>query len=324
MSLVLYVGNNDESVAIEAKNRDQFAYLIDHSNYTQEHTGTCYTSIADLPGLTEFAELLRRSNEIVYVTPQSQWSDYLTNQKNQKSAKEWTEHYLKTFALDPEKKIVNGPTHDTTIPIIADLCDNRKDSNRQLWVAGCSVTHGIGVEDNQRYPRLIADQLKLPVSILSQSGSSISWAADQLLRSDIRSGDIVIWGLTIIERFPEYNESTNTVIQVNVNNSTDVITTKFLCSQTLSYISMTSILQVINFCDKVNAKLILAGVLFPPELGSYLNKHYENYVHLNGFFGVDLDQLFLDVGTDSRHPGQETHRWYATKILERLNLLQDN
>ena len=50
-------------------------------------------------------------------------------------------------------------------------------------------------------------KLNLPVSTLAQGGTSIFWAADQILRSDIRKDDIVIFMLTSTHRFPYYTNS---------------------------------------------------------------------------------------------------------------------
>ena len=47
------------------------------------------------------------------------------------------------------------------------LADQRQDEcATQLWCVGCSITHGVGVNANERSGMLIADYLKLPVSFL--------------------------------------------------------------------------------------------------------------------------------------------------------------
>ena len=80
------------------------------------------------------------------------------------------------------------------------LKNTRTNNSPVLWTAGCSVTYGTGVEYSSRWGSLLASYLNLPEVTLSQGGSSIFWAADQLLRSDIRPGDIVVWGLTNVPR----------------------------------------------------------------------------------------------------------------------------
>ena len=159
----------------------------------------------------------------------------------------------------------------------------------------------------------------MPVSFLTESGSSIMWAADQILRSDIRPGDIVIWGLTRCCRFPYYD---NKVLHIlsryyeyypEFNN---IININRLDEPNMIYRSVTKILQVVNFCKKAGAKLILAGVLVDNDFLPYLIG-LDEYLHCSGT-STNLERTspeFIDYGIDNEHPGPLTHRMYADKIL---------
>jgi hypothetical protein len=128
---------------------------------------------------------------------------YPMNSFGKSKMKMWTEDYLKAFShykpienfsMDPVPKVLENKS------IILKLSDVRKTSQPQLWVSGCSFAAGDGVQSNQRYGQILSDRLNLPVSFLAESGSSVTWAADQILRSDLRENDILIWGLTSIPR----------------------------------------------------------------------------------------------------------------------------
>ena len=97
-----------------------------------------------------------------------------------------------------------------------------------------------------------SNKLNLPVSFLTKVGSSNTWAKDQILRSNIKKNDIVIWGLTSAIRMPYFHNGLLRHIFAGSFISDSEIK-KFLSpdrldEQTLIYDSITSIMQVINFC----------------------------------------------------------------------------
>jgi len=204
------------------------------------------------------------------------------------------------------------------------LTESRKSDSAQLWIVGCSFSHGSGVNSNERYGQLLSDKLNLPVTFLTQPGSSIRWAADQILRSDIRKDDIVVWGLTGVSRFPYLDES-NILHHVNTNNfnSTKNIKNYFqeqiLVSNHLMYDAISSTEQVFNFLKKISSKFILAAM--PCNTPSYDLKIY-NYVS-NLDYAIMLYDIhnysFIDVGHDQQHPGPKQHQIYAQKILKAIN-----
>ena len=69
-----------------------------------------------------------------------------------------------------------------------------------LWVAGCSFSSAVGVESDERWGHYVSNHFNLPEVNIAQGGASITFAADQILRSDIRPSDRVIWGLTGVAR----------------------------------------------------------------------------------------------------------------------------
>ena len=321
--LTLYVGDNDESLAESAKLADTSAYLIDFDNFDKSHTGIAYTSISDLPGLSEFASLLRQADTIVYAPPMNhQWSDLKRGDSRQRY---WTEFYLTACSFNKNKTIINFVPQ---VPKISNTTiDQRKTDKPQLWVAGCSITFGVGVDDSQRYSDLLASKLDMEFSLLAIPGASIAWNVDQLLRSDIKKGDIVVLGITSSSRYSYYDVDsdlmryiTTTTRDIHIDHAPkikDIITNKFLIDYNLVYNSINCILQLVNFCKKNNAKLILAGILANLELAIHF-KNLDNYIQFDYTYSVNEHDRFLDVGTDNLHPGPEMHKWYAEKIFENL------
>jgi hypothetical protein len=201
-----------------------------------------------------------------------------------------------------------------------DLADERKTERTQLWVAGCSISHGIGVDPDQRYGQLLSEQLDLPVSFLTRGGSSIQWAADQILRSDIRSGDTVVWGLTGFCRFPYYSHGhvrhiLTTYYELHPEFN-QVINIERLDEDNMVYQSLRHIHAVINFCKKIQARLFLFGLLIDNHTLKW-TADLPNYTQFYGCFGFDQG-LFQDLGTDNEHPGPGMHQWYCNQMLKAM------
>jgi hypothetical protein len=156
---------------------------------------------------------------------------------------------------------------------ILDLADCRKTKSPQIWIVGCSIAHGIGLDSReQRYGQIVSDCFKMPVSFLTQGGTSIEWSSDQILRSDISSGDIVIWGITGVNRFIHWDDHGNMFSvtpgifdpknpyhktgSAHIKNKADMWQ-ELMHDKSRLYHAIRQISQVISFCRKINANLIL-------------------------------------------------------------------
>lgn len=315
MSLTLFVGSNNPNLAEAAYLADPTAYLIDKTNQHQNHSGVCYTSISDLSTIGDFAFILRQADRIIYV-PNPSW---LPGEKIKKySERYWVEHYLCIFSLDPTKKIINSPPYSAiNRDYMLTLNAQRKNNDPHLWVSGCSTSAGVGVATHERYANLVAEKLNLPMCMLAKTSTSVSYAADQILRSDIRENDLVILGVTNHQRKTYYDEENSKIISVVITNIKEQNRKIDLTDPTLLYDSVIAVQQVINFCKKVNAKLVILGIHVDTKFAVYL-KDFASYVHANGFWGVNPDDQFLDIGTDNMHAGPLMHKFYAEKIIDKL------
>ena len=234
----------------------------------------------------------------------------------------WTEYFLIYFK---SRKSVTGmdsqyvPQGKSTM---LNLVDSRKTQDKQLWICGCSTTYGAYVEKSERYGEIISKELGLQASWLAHPGSSIEWAADQILRSDIRPGDTLIWGITDFIRFPYYKDDSSVIEHVHTEyyslhpEFNKIIEIDRLLDQNLIYRGLTNIYQVINFCKKLKINFVLAGIHVNYSVINYF-LDVPNFIYLQN----DPTAEFLDFGYDGIHPGPKTHRWYADEIL---NFLKNN
>jgi len=307
--ITVYVGDVTEYLSAHARAADTTATLLTSDNVNNIPQGTYYTSIGDLASLSDFAKILRQADQIVYAPP-DKWSDSFFGQSKMQT---WTEDYLTAFA--GLKSIVNFSV-TASVPNnkskMLGLRDVRKTNQPQLWVAGCSFTDGDGVQPNQRYGQLLSDRLNLPVSFLSQSGSSITWAADQIIRSDLRENDMLIWGLTSIPRVNYFTH--NEIHHLCIGNKK---LEEFLIQteEDILYKSLTSIYQVVNFCKKIKVDLFLVNLLNHVVV-DYLDD--VEVLSLTRLWGRNADDCYEDFGDDDLHPGAKTHEFYAEEIFKKI------
>lgn len=324
----IFVGDCTPDLAQAAANDSSDACLIDFSNYTNDiNSGTYYTSLSDLPAPSALVQVLNQADEIIYAPP-AQWSDV---KKGISLQQRWTEFYCLYFN---DKKSVKG-LDNIQVPEcktkMLELADARSAANtKQLWVAGCSISHGVGVELDERYGYLLADKLDLPVSFLTKPGSSLNWAADQILRSDIQPGDTVVWGLTSLSR-QAFMDDDCKVFHLNppfyleykeARKIQEIIPFELLTHDKNNlFHGLQDIHKVINFCSKMNVTLVLASMLI-----DYDGLHYiydlPNFKQLFCITGIEASERFLDIGSDGRHPGAITHKWYADQVFNHIKQIE--
>lgn len=311
----LIVGDVTDGIAKFAKSKDSAAYLIHADNIYDQHSGTGYVSIGDLSNLQEFYDVLAVASKIIYFPP-DKWSDNKTS--SDKISMAWlSEKYINIVSTVYNIPVENSPCINT---MGTEIIAQRK-SNKQLWVFGCSTTFGTGVPVGERYSDHLATNLNLESTVTAIPGSSIRWAANEILRADIRGNDIVVWGLTTIDRFPWYHNGKLNHVNVAFYKErpffNNIVSLDSLDSDNSLYQALVAVRQVDNHCSKVGAKLVLAGIHANIELSEQL-LGMENYVMLHGQKGIDMNSSFLDLGSDNSHPGKLTHKMYSDKIFKKI------
>jgi hypothetical protein len=336
MTIKIYVGDTHQELAFAAQAGDPTAFLIDYTN-CQEFLTTqfdrdivAYTCVGDLPNLEIFYNILFRADQIVYFPP-AVWSDQteLDGLDPTQCIQGLTENALLFFSD-------RAPVENIELclskkdPVL--LADVRRSDQAQLWSVGCSVTDGFGVDTEQRYGHLLANKLDLPCSFLTKSGSSLAWAADQILRSDIRAGDIVVWGLTETFRTQIIQDNNVTVINIGSYNKelSKIVPVELFYSWDTLYTGLYAIEQVYNFCQKMQVNLLLFGVLIAPNLLRYVKSknNFFNFPHKLKFKKTSVSQsisnVYADLGTDNFHAGPLQHQLYADfcqSALKKLNYI---
>jgi hypothetical protein len=183
---------------------------------------------------------------------------------------------------------------------------------------------------------ILGNKLKIPCSILAGRGAPLTWTVDQILRSDIRPGDFVILGTVPDNRLAIWSNSGSKPIFFNAANTKHINFNRidipksaveaFLVSDNIFYENILHIHQVINFCQKVRAKLMILGLKTSNTLLVHLNNipefvNYKNFESPDRFY---IDYGIDDYGIDGEHPGPLQHQLYADfcyATLKKLNYI---
>lgn len=218
---------------------------------------------------------------------------------------------------------------------------------KKLWVAGCSIAHGVGVSLNQRWGELLGARLGLPTQFLTARGSSIEWAADQILQANIQQDDIVCWGLTTPNRSLWYDDhgQAQHILNVTYQNYPsfqDIVDQRHLVDLNLAYKAVNYVKQVQNYLNKIGCNYAIGYVL--PGLDDHKQILINNLINSSNFFiaynhdsttrKINAEEFlsatapkhisFLDLGSDGMHPGPKQHQLYAEQFYNMLELKISN
>ena len=320
--ITLIVGDVTEDISFFAQTISADASLLTKDSSYDLRPGVYYISFGDFDHYRQFTDFLALSNKIIYYPPK-RWSD--TDRKGVSYMKKWTELALQYFYDKIQIENFSVTSRDATVAL--SLEDSRKTDAAQIWIAGGSDSLGIGIKKQERYGQLLADHFGVEVSFLTKPGASMAWMADQLIRSDLRSGDIIIYSIVPDGRLSYYHN--NEIIHLGVSryeinpSFNKIFPLPLLDTDTIKfYQPLISLHQVINFCKKIGAQLLIAGL--SPTLADYCVQ-FPNYINLSHYrFGLESKDLFLDVGTDGTHPGPKTHQFYAENIIAKIQQLNFN
>ena len=303
----LLIGDNEFELSLVAHQMFPNTTLVTNENFDQvinQPTDLFYTSVADLHQ-DQILKLALDAKEIHY------WPIKETSLRTD------TEKFLRKLVKLHQLSIRNFSTNfDHTDSL--KLMDTRKTHDPQLWVAGCSNAYGYGLADrSERYIEIISKNTNMEYSDLCLPGSSIDWAADQILRSDIQPNDVVIWGITGIHRISYYVHGQPGIINKKFIEQFDKKDKEFflrlITDDNRMNQSVKNVFQVHNYLKKVGATLIL---LVHKQLSLYQHfKEFEEYlwsIQDCVIYGEIVDKTF------DQHPGPLTNRLWADEILKVL------
>lgn len=317
--LTLFVGDTTQELANYANSHGS-SIMASKWNYKklikQSKTNdiVAHASFGDLGKTSKtespFYTLLLAANSIEYHPPE-RWSDH-SDTYQLHSMQRITEYYL--YDINLLKKNVTGLTLDHWTKNIKylQLVDTRTTPGENLWISGASADHGVGIAPNQRYGQLLADSLELPVNFLTHPeshGTSIEWAADQILRSDMRKSDILVWGLTSEYRATEWNSAKNSIKNINPYDfeASEQGSLAIISEENRLYKALIAINQVENFCNKIGVQLILFPLLASESLRLHLS---DKRCYIENPYQIG----FIDYGSDGMHPGPQQHQCWADDI----------
>jgi hypothetical protein len=311
------VGDIHSTLAEFARSLDPNAYLVTDKDLERSHTGTIYTSLGDFKHTKDFFNLLIGANRIILHPPETIWSDGCSNHDRYSLA--WhTDHFCK--AASRQHSIPLKTPYTDIVDL--DRPASRLDHTPHVWIAGCSTTYGSGVDPHEVYWHDIVSHLNMPHVVLAKPGTSISWSADQILRADIRQGDMIIWGITNSFRFYWYRShgsiAVNPAYYDMHSEFASEVPESVLVNDHWAYESIIASQRVKNMCDKLQVQLLLVGIHADIDFSAQWADH-SSFLMIHGTNGLDRDCSFLDYGTDNLHPGPLTHKMYSSKIKQHLN-----
>ena len=311
---LLFIGQTDPDSLQDYYQIDKEARWINLDNVNDflqgkldKQYGVFYTSVTDLgQNLEIFSKVCFNCDEIVYSPPKI-WD-------NDISAKN-TRRYLNL--VNQKKKIKNYSV--ITDAIEFRLNDTRKTDDSQLWIAGCSCSSAVGVNDDERWGHLLSKKSNLPVSFLAQAGTGNRFQIDQILCSDIRESDIIVLQLTSLARYDYFVGHTEHLNHSHYPMMEMVYPLDRLTEHDVLEKTIRSFAKLKNFCHKINAKLVLFNEWAIREWEIY-DKLMLDYFHTNfdNFYQLEYNGKFIDLGTDNEHPGPKSHQRYADFLYEKL------
>lgn len=305
----LFVGDVDSSLASHALQFDSKACLLTASNCEQlVESGTYYTCIADLESLDKFFSVCSNARKIFYYPPPV-WTSL-----EQKQYTEMVLAYVSQSTVVHNVDLISSEYQFLKQDFLsADRCSE----GQQLWFAGCSITHGIGVDPTQTFKHLLEQHYCLPSSDLSCPSSSIIWQSDQICRSDIRSGDKVFWGVTGNFRLPVIQNQKLVHLMAGSYNTEPVLLNEFpieiLSHASTVYHNVLAVRRAENFCKKVGAEIVMLGVLYDWD-NLFLNYQVPCFKQ-----SVSWPNGWADLGNDNAHPGPQQHQLFAKEFIDLHN-----
>lgn len=322
--------------------------------WTPDHCSTtAYVSLGDVD-ISTFLRILLSSDHIIYHDHLRPWSDtelkhltdnviYLLGLNGwgtrisrfpfESFVLEENRLYRKHFDSDTKDLLITQKICQYDQENFIGLTNHRRSFAPQIWVAGCSIAYGLGVEQHERYASIIGNYFNLSMTNIAWPGSSIDFAADQIMRSDLRAGDLLIWGITGPQRYSWFE---NGLMQNIIPKYIDKMSTSSAQKKLLNlmamddsrvYLAQRHIEQVQNICDKMHCDLVM---MYHEHLGPTATvEPMKNFLRQNLGF-IDINQTVLDrygaasvdsrhridVGTDGLHPGPRTHAVWADLLCD--------
>jgi hypothetical protein len=180
-----------------------------------------------------------------------------------------------------------------------------------LWVFGCSHSYGVGLEPLQRYGQLLADRLGLPLILVAEPGSSLTWSLDQIHRSDIKESDLVIWQITTPYRKLKFDVSPKHVM---LSSRASHCYLEVFTNQQVFFDHVSMIRQGINYLRSKHIRFAMTSLDSKDYYYQYLKEYtrYPEYCY--------TPEIWKDRASDGLHPGPLSNSALADRLFIHLQL----
>lgn len=181
-----------------------------------------------------------------------------------------------------------------------------------LWVYGCSHSHGTGLNHNSKpYGIHLAEGLNLPLKLITKPGSSTHWSLRQLINSNLKKTDIVVWQITNPYRLSYFNgKQVTEVVLSYCNNRTLIETYK---DEQCFFLQMSYVNIGVQYLRSIGVKFIVVSV---DSRDMKFNHAYSKYPEF-----YCATNFAVDRGSDNLHFGPLSHKNLANVLLSRIQLL---
>jgi hypothetical protein len=184
-----------------------------------------------------------------------------------------------------------------------------------LWIFGCSLSAGVGVEKCEVYSSKLGDTLRLPVTNVVKAGSSTRWSLRQLLHSDLQPDDVVVWQLTTVERSTVKHVDTWPEEVMLKNQSREII-----LSTTDEQLWFDQISLLDYGVQYLRAKRIRFYIVSFDSKSTVLDQCLEQYTRYPEYCYASNWQV--DLGNDQFHPGSKSHHCLFKHLHRKITLAQ--
>lgn len=265
--------------------------LLDSNEY--------HTSLGDMSS----ADIIKISNNFPTIN--------FVDRKFNRSSDIYKETVILLNSLSWSKNVTNFTIN---LPIsFADPMVITRPDGPALWVFGCSHSHGVGLlPDEKRFGEIVAASLNLPLVLISNPGSSLSWSLRNLMASNIKSNDVVIWQLTTPHRISQYN-GINTKEILLARSDNRCLLEVFDDNQV--FFNHINLLNFgVRYLRSTGVKFIISSIL--PELGKFFYDYLVEYSKYPEYCYTPGCQI--DFGTDQIHAGPLSHNAIAQRLLDHI------
>jgi len=325
-NIILYIGDEYKLQRIDAikNNKSTFIDSASYEEYLELTNGNhiVHTSIGDLPKISKSQNILydviNKAHKIVYlpypeITNYGKYFDFSREDNANFDYKSMVEYILSY--INDIKDNVEGLSKTNFCPYLHLVNGNRLHT-RTLWVVGDNIVSGKGLIDKEdRFCELVSKDIAIPLRDISQGGISIEWAVDQIIRSDIKEGDIVIYGVTSEYRTPKWDCYENKAILDR--------RLYMRYNETRLYKGITSLYQLEKYCDLLGVTLILLPLLVTPTMIRFMQG-------LHSFCHITYRNDYIDYASNWEdpdlgglvYPGIEQNKEWANICINRIHELE--